>query len=96
MKLINLDTQLKQIDETPVSRDNKPFTIGWALSDMVLTTETKSFDKLKTYELGKKLFNCEDIDLDSSDSKKLKEIVEHDKGFSPIVAGQIIEYLDTL
>lgn len=68
-------------------------TVKLAIVNAVLSPVEKEsgVDKVKKYELAKKVFNADEVDLNEDEIKLIKDSVG--KGFAPIVVGQIFELL---
>jgi len=68
-------------------------TVKLAIVNAVLSPVDKEtgVDKVKKYELAKKVFNADEVDLNEDEIKLIKDSVG--KSFTPIVVGQIYELL---
>jgi len=99
MKL-ELNKTLKALDgsEIPTSQiDQSPFTYGKAMANILIAPKAvNNFDKFKSYELAKKLYNEETLELDKADFKNLKDAVERDGNYTSLILGQLLEYLNGL
>jgi hypothetical protein len=98
MKL-NTKTTINNLDGKPIKeselRDAKDLTIGIILSSLLLYREQGTFDTMKSYDLGSRLYKDDVVEIDKPDRDKLIEITE--KSQNPvIVKGQVIEILKQL
>jgi len=68
-------------------------TVKMAIVNAVLAPvqNEKGVDKVKKYELAKKVYNSDEVDLDEKEIATIKERVG--ETFPPIVVGQIYELL---
>ena len=95
---VKVNQVLKTIDgQTMKDNDGKgnaiDATVKLAIVNAILSPVDKEIgvDKVKKYELAKKVFNADEVDLNEDEIKLIKECVG--KGFAPIVVGQIYELL---
>jgi len=68
-------------------------TVKMAIVNAVLSPvqNEKGVDKVKKYELAKKVFNADEVDLDEDEIKLIKDRVG--EVFPPVIVGQIYELL---
>jgi len=96
MKLL-LEEKLTDLSgEVLVGQDGKPFTVGKALANVLITVRqdgTYSMDKFKLYILAQKMYKEKEIEIDEADLKGVITMVETDKIFGPVVAGKLLELL---
>ena len=95
--LVKVDTPLKTLDGQ-VMKDNVDgqavdATVKNAIVNAVLSPveREKGVDKVKKYELAKRIFESDEVDLNEDDIKTIKERVG--EVFPPIIVGQIYELL---
>jgi len=103
---VKVNQVLKTIDGQPmkdikeeIDKDGKlvkvaiDATVKLAIVNAVLSPVDKEtgVDKVKKYELAKKVFNADEVDLNEDEIKLIKDSVG--KGFAPIIVGQIYELL---
>lgn len=95
---VKVNQVLKTIDgQTMKDNDGKgnaiDATVKLAIVNAVLSPVDKEtgVDKVKKYELAKKVFNADEVDLNEEDIKLIKTCVGDN--FAPIVVGQIFELL---
>ena len=96
--LVNVNQVLKTIDGQTMQEPNDKgeavdATLKMAIVNAVLSPvkDESGIEKVKKYELAKKVFNADEVDLNEDDIKLIKERVG--KLFGPIVVGQIYELL---
>jgi len=96
--LVNVNQSLKTIDGQAM-KDNDgqgnaiDATIKMAIVNAILSPvkDESGVDKVKKYELAKKIYNSDEVDLNEDEIKLIKERVG--ESFAPIVVGQIFELL---
>ena len=68
-------------------------TVKMAIVNAVLSPVQKEsgIDKVKKYELAKKVFNADEVDLDEDEIKLIKDRVG--ETFAPLIVGQIFDLL---
>ena len=91
MKL-KLKTTIKNLKGEPIKSDNEVATVGMILSNIILEPhrDKKGFRPLKAYELAKKFFEKEEIELDQSEVIQIKELVE-ECNYQPLVVAQVLQ-----
>ena len=93
MKL-NLKTTLKTLEGEPFKNNNKDFTLGEALANMLSASEEQG--KMKLYILATKFYEQESIDLDASDLALVKKVVASSRAYSgSLIQGQVELLLET-
>lgn len=95
--LVNVNQVLKTLDGQ-VMKDNVDgnavdATVKMAIVNAVLSPVEKEsgIEKVKKYELAKKIYAADEVDLNEDEIKLIKDRVG--EGFAPIVVGQIFELL---
>ena len=95
--LVKVDTSLKTLDGQ-VMKDNVDgqavdATVQMAIVNAVLSPveREKGVDKVKKYELAKKIYASDEVDLNEDEIKLIKDRVG--ETFPPIIVGQIYELL---
>ena len=96
--LVKVNVPLKTMDGE-VMKDNDgqgkavDATVKNAIVNAVLAPVQKELgvDKVKKYELAKKVYASDEVDLNEDEIKTIKDAVG--KNFAPIVVGQIYELL---
>lgn len=95
--LVKVNVSLKTLDglEMKDNVDGKAVgaTVKMAIVNAILSAVEKEsgVDKVKKYELAKKVYSSDEIDLDENEIKLIKERVG--ECFTSIVVGQIFELL---
>ena len=94
MKL-NLKQTFKNLKGEDVKVENETLTLGIILANIVLAPhkDKNGFRPLKSWELGKKLYENDIIELDMSDFIQIKELVENHENYFPFILGQVLEML---
>ena len=95
---INVDETLKTLDgQIMMDNDGKgnaiEATVKMAIVNAVLSPVDKEsgVDKVKKYELAKKIYTSDEVDLNEDDIKLIKDRVG--EAFPPVIVGQIYELL---
>jgi len=95
--LVNVNQTLKTIagETMKDAVDGKAVdaTVKMAIVNAILSPVEKELgvDKVKKYELAKKIYASDEVDLDEKEIALIKERVG--EGFAPIIVGQIFELL---
>lgn len=66
--------------------DGKGFTLGQALSNIVVADKAEG--KMKLYVLGTKLYQDKMVEVDEADLNLIKSIVKKTEAYGALVAGQ--------
>ena len=95
--LVKVDVPLKTLDGQ-VMKDNVDgqavdATVKMVIVNAVLSPVQKEsgVDKVKKYELAKKVYSSDEVDLNEDEIKTIKDAVG--ENFAPIIVGQIYELL---
>ena len=102
MPLINLKQTLKNFKgETFKYKEAEDgpetdMTVGKVLANIILVPQQQKdgFRTLKIYELAKKFYEKDELDLDRSDFIQVKERVENSTAYSVMITGQILELFE--
>jgi hypothetical protein len=80
------------------AEDKAPFFVGQAIANILLAPRQgeRKLDALKSWELAQKFYNNKEVEIDTSDFQKVKEMVETDKNYSMLIIGQLMEILTNL
>lgn len=91
---IVIDTKqiLKKLNGEPLKQNDKDFTIGDAIGNILSSDEGAG--KMKTYVLAKRFTQEKKVDLDEVDFRLLKQLVERTHAFTAIIVGQVLFLLD--
>lgn len=73
--------------------EKEVLTIGKVLANLVLSQHKtkKGFRPLKAYELAKKFYDQNEVEVDQADFIQLRELVEESPDLMPIITAQILE-----
>ena len=69
-----------------IAEENKPFTFGEALANILIASEEGG--KMKLYVLGTKIYQGNKVEVDESDLSLLKTVVKSSKAYSALISGQ--------
>jgi len=95
--LVKVNVPLKALDgqvmKDSVDGQAVDATVRMAMVNSILAPVDKEsgIDKVTKYELAKKIYANDEVDLNEDEIKLIKDCVG--KGFAPIVVGQIYELL---
>jgi len=85
---INTHISIKNLDGKDIKDGDKFFTIGKALSEIMLASEAGG--KMKCFVLAQKFFNDKEVDLDGADKELVKSTIESTKLYNNLVTGQLL------
>lgn len=88
---INTQTSIKNLDGKDIKDGEKFFTIGKALSEIMVSAEVGG--KMKCFVLAQKFFNDKEVDLDEADKELVKSAIEATKLYNNLVTGQLLVIL---
>ena len=95
---IQAKEQIQTLDgKNVVDQNEVPLTVGQAISNMLLAPRKNGvyvFDKMKSYILAQKFYEDKDVEIDAADLKNLRQVVETDTLYGPLVSGRVLIALD--
>ncbi len=91
---INTKIAIKDLSGKEVKDGEKVFTLGQALSNIVVGA--KEGGKMKLYILATKLFQDDTVEVDESDLNLIKSAVKSTEVYGALVAGQCEMLLDEI
>lgn len=94
MKQITCTTVLKDLSGSPIKTDEKEFTLGQAIAN-ILVADT-SGGKMKLYTLGTRFYQDKTVDLDDSDFALVKNVVKNSTAYGAIIVGQVECILESI
>ena len=83
---INTKIVLKNIKGENLKNEDKDFTLGEALSNVVVNA--KEGGKMKLYILGTKLYQEVEVEVDDADLNLLKSVVKSSEVYNALILGQ--------
>jgi len=96
--LVKVNEVLKTLDgQTMKDNDGKGNAVDATMKMVIVNAilspvnDETGVDKVKKYELAKKVYGSDEVDLNEDEIKLIKDRVG--EGFAPIVVGQIFELL---
>ena len=96
--LVNVNVQLRTLSGIDMKDDDGQgnavgATVKSVIVNAVLSPVEKELgiDKVKKYELAKKIYSSDEVNLDEDEIKLIKERIG--ECFSPLVVGQVFELL---
>lgn len=97
--ILHTKTQYKNLKGELIEfgSSNEPLTLGDVLSEIILQPhqDKKGFRPLDAWELAKKFYKQEEVEVNLSDFVQLKELVEESKSFYVMIIAQTLEMLET-
>lgn len=90
---INLKEALRDFEDKVIEMNEKELTVGYVIALILSSAQKCSFDSYKLYELGRKCYNDDELEILGSDLEEVKKIIEQNDQFGNIIKGQIIEKL---
>ena len=87
VKIVNLEGKVITTEDKKTDID-----VGYVLSD-ILSTRPTSFKPIKAMVLAQRLYKGGLVEVDEGDFSELREIVEKDEKWVPLVRGQVLKYL---
>jgi hypothetical protein len=95
---IQLKETFKNLDgEVLLGQDKKPFTVGNALANILLSVRSDGnydLDKAKLFVLAQKMYSDNEIEVDDVDLKGVISMVKSDKSYGPLILGQLLLLLE--
>lgn len=88
---INTTEVLQGLDNKDITFEDKSFTVGMALSNILLSA--KEGGKMKMFVLAQDMFNKEEVEVDTADLQLIKRMVENAEGMSNLITGQLLVML---
>lgn len=88
MAKLNFNFSLKGLDSKPIMIENKEANAGKVLAQQLF--QNAEGDALKQTEWAYKLYNGEELDLDSSDTELLKGIINKPNNFVAGIKYQLL------
>ncbi len=76
--------------------ESEELTVGKAIATMLITPRQNGpapLDMVKAYVLAQKFYVDKEVELDASDAGHLKDFINADRNYGPIVTGQIMVML---
>lgn len=70
----------------------KSLTMGEVLSNILMAHRQGNYvmEPMKAFALAQKFSTQEEVDVDDADLDKLRKTIETDKGYAPLVIGQLM------
>jgi len=87
------DTEPNIVDGKPIFVKGPPLTVGSVLSTLLTVKKQEQFNTLKAYALAQRFYKKDSADIDDSDFSALRDIVEKNEVFIPLVTAQTLQAL---
>jgi hypothetical protein len=88
-----IDGQPSIVNGQPILTGGSEMTVGDVISTILTTKKVDQFNTLKAYALAQRFYKHNVTDLDDTDSSAMREIVEHNDQFVPLVLAQVLQVL---
>ncbi len=89
---INTKEVLKTLKGEELKNEGVPFTVGDAISNILVSSETGG--KMKMFVLAQKIYSEKNVEVDESDLNLIKETIESSKMYIPLITGQLLTILN--
>lgn len=83
---IKTNTVLKELNGKEIKSLDGDFTLGEALSNILVSSKTGG--KMKLYVLATKLYKSKEVEVDESDISLIKEMIKASEIYSALILGQ--------
>lgn len=77
----------------PQLTGGRDLTAGDVISTILTTKKVEQFNALKAFALAQRFYSAEVTDLDDSDYSGLRDLVERNDQFTPLVLAQVLRVL---
>jgi hypothetical protein len=81
------------INGMPQMSGGREMTVGDVISSILTTKKHEQFNTLKAYALAQRFYMSELTELDDSDFSSLREIIEKNDQYIPLVLAQVLQTL---
>jgi hypothetical protein len=81
------------LNGSPQMTGGREMTVGDVISSILTTKKIEQFNTLKSYALAQRFYMAEFTELDDSDYSGLREIIEKNDQYIPLVRAQVIQVL---
>jgi hypothetical protein len=92
-EIIVVDGQPLMLNGVPQLSGGHELTVGDVISNILTTKKVDQFNTLKAYALAQRFYKSEVTDLDDTDYSALREIVEKNDQYVPLVLAQVLQAL---
>ena len=91
--MTDANNQPIMINGAPQMAGGREMTVGDVISSILTTKKIEQFSTLKAYALAQRFYQATSTDLDDSDYSSLREIVERNDQYIPLVLAQVLQVL---
>ena len=81
------------LNGSPQMTGGREMTVGDVISSILTTKKIEQFNTLKAYALAQRFYLAEFTDLDDSDYSGLRDLVEKNDQYIPLVLAQVLQVL---
>jgi hypothetical protein len=91
--LTDVDGQIVVVNGQPQMTGGRELTVGDVISTILTTKKIDQFNPLKAYALAQRFFMTEFTELDESDFSSLRDMIEKNDQYIPLVRAQVLQVL---
>jgi hypothetical protein len=91
--LTDVDGQMVIINGQPQMTGGRELTVGDVISTILTTRKIDQFNPLKAYALAQRFYMIDTTELDESDFNSLRDMVEKNDQYIPLVRAQVLQVL---
>jgi hypothetical protein len=91
--LTDINGQMVVINGQPQMTGGREMTVGDVISTILTSKKNDQFNTLKAYALAQRFYLAETTDLDDSDYSGLRDLVEKNDQYVPLVLAQVLQAL---
>ena len=91
-----VDLKGEVVKQNDVNGNKLSLTVGEVLANIILAPHQNKngFRPLKAYELAQKFMSQPEVEIDESELIQIKEIVEVNEAYVPLITAQVIKMLN--
>jgi hypothetical protein len=91
--MLDINGQMVIINGNPQMIGGRELTVGDVISSILTTKKLEQFNPLKAYALAQRFYMTEFTDLDDSDFSAMREMIEKNDQYIPLVRAQVLQIL---
>jgi hypothetical protein len=81
------------VNGAPQMTGGREMTVGDVISSILTTKKVEQFSVLKAFALAQRFFGADVTDVDEGDYQGLREVVEKNDQYIPLVLAQVLQIL---
>jgi hypothetical protein len=91
--MIDANNQPVVINGVPQMSGGRDMTVGDVISTILTNKKVEQFNTLKAYALAQRFYMHDSTDLDDSDYSSLRDVIERNDQYIPLVLAQVLQAL---